>query len=120
MPYTLVHQGVIRDFDFDAPPGWQHWVGKAWERGRIRLPLVVALHGGAQDPLGFQEDWFFPRVWTLSLDGSGNPGDPVAPGGYVDWLLRRRTCGRGCGKKKRRTGVSSGRLRHGRHQRLSR
>jgi hypothetical protein len=80
MPYTLVHQGVMREFDFYTPPGWQHWVGKAWERGRIGLPLVVALHGGAQDPLGFQEDWFFPRVWALSLDDSGNPGDPVAPG----------------------------------------
>ena len=54
MPYTLVHQGVIRDFDFYAPPGWQHWVGKAWERGRIGLPLVVVVHAGAQDPLGFQ------------------------------------------------------------------
>jgi len=53
MPYTLVHQGVIRDFDFYAPPGWQHWVGKAWER-RIGLPLVVVVHAGAQDPLGFQ------------------------------------------------------------------
>jgi predicted esterase len=80
MPYSLVHNGVLREFDFYAPPGWQHWVGKAWERGRVGLPLVVALHGGAQDPLGFQEDWFFPRVWGLSLDSNGNPGDPVAPG----------------------------------------
>ena len=79
MPYTLVHQGVMREFDFYAPPGWQHWVGKAWEQGRVGLPLVVALHGGAQDPLGFQEDWFFPRVWNLSF-ADGNPGDPVTPG----------------------------------------
>jgi hypothetical protein len=70
----------MREFDFYAPPGWQHWVGEAWKRGRTGLPLVVALHGGAQDPLSFQEDWFFPRVWSLALDSDGNPGEPVAPG----------------------------------------
>ncbi len=77
MPYTLVHDGVMREFDFYAPPGWEHWAGKAWEQGRRGLPLVVALHGGGEDPLVFQKDWFFPRVWHLGLDSDGNPGDPV-------------------------------------------
>jgi poly(3-hydroxybutyrate) depolymerase len=77
MPYTLLHDGVIREFDFYAPTGWEHWVGKAWEKGRTGLPLVVALHGGGQDPLDFQEKWFFPRLWNLELDDDGNPGEPV-------------------------------------------
>ena len=80
MPYSLMHNGIMREFDFYAPPGWEYWVGKAWEQRRIGLPLVIALHGGAEDPLHFQEDWFFPRVWNLGLDGNGNPGDPVTPG----------------------------------------
>jgi hypothetical protein len=70
----------MREFDFYAPPGWEYWVGKAWEQRRIGLPLIVALHGGAEDPLEFQRDWFFPKVWTLGLDSDGNPGDPVTPG----------------------------------------
>jgi poly(3-hydroxybutyrate) depolymerase len=80
MPYTLLYDGVVREFDFYAPPGWQHWVGEAWKQGRRGLPLVVALHGGGQDPLVFQEDWFFPRVWKLGLDDAGNPGEAVIPG----------------------------------------
>jgi hypothetical protein len=80
VPYGIVHQGLVREFDFYAPPDWQHWVGKAWEKKRLGLPLVVALHGGGEDPLVFQEDWFFPRVWTLALDANGDPGDPVTPG----------------------------------------
>jgi len=80
MPYSLMHNGIMREFDFYAPPGWEYWVGKAWEQRRIGLPLVIALHGGAEDPLHFQEDWFFPRVWNLGLDSNGNPGDPVTPG----------------------------------------
>ena len=81
MPYTLVHKGVMREFDFYAPLGWQHWFWKAWtEHQRFGLPLVVALHGGAQDPLEFQRNWFFPRVWNLGLDNGGGPGDPVEPG----------------------------------------
>lgn len=81
MPYTLVHNGLTREFDFYAPTGWEHWVGKAWEKGRVGLPLVVALHGGAQDPLDFQEKWFFPRTWNLAMDADGNPADPVPIGG---------------------------------------
>lgn len=81
MPYTLTYDGVMREFDFYAPPGWQYWVGEAWKQGRHGLPLVVALHGGGEDPLVFQEDWFFPRVWDLGLDSAGNPGDPVSPDG---------------------------------------
>jgi predicted esterase len=70
MPYTLVHNGLTREFDFFAPPGWQYWVARAWvDHGRIGLPLVVALHGAGQDPLEFQEKWFFPNVWALDLDG---------------------------------------------------
>jgi hypothetical protein len=80
MPYSLMHNGVMREFDFYAPPGWEYWVGKAWEQRRVGLPLVIALHGGAEDPLKFQEDWFFPRVWELGLDSRGNPGDPVPLG----------------------------------------
>jgi hypothetical protein len=71
MPYSLMHNGIMREFDFYAPPGWEYWVGKAWEQRRIGLPLVIALHGGAEDPLLFQEDWFFPRVWNLGLDRNG-------------------------------------------------
>ena len=80
MPYTLIYDGVMREFDFYAPPGWQYWVGEAWKQGRRGLPLIVALHGGGEDPLVFQEDWFFPRVWDLGLDSAGNPSDPVSPG----------------------------------------
>jgi len=80
MPYSLMHNGIMREFDFYAPPGWEYWVGKAWEQRRIGLPLVIALHGGAEDPLHFQEDWFFPRVWNLGLDSNGNRGDPVTSG----------------------------------------
>jgi len=76
MPYSLMHNGVMREFDFYAPPGWEYWVGKAWEQRRVGLPLVIALHGGAEDPLKFQEDWFFPRVWNLGVDSRGNPAIP--------------------------------------------
>ena len=79
MPYTLIHNGVMREFDFYAPPGWEHWVGEAWAKGRRGLPLIVALHGGGEDPLVFQKQWFFPQVWNLGLDTSGNPSDPVRP-----------------------------------------
>jgi len=78
VPYTFTYDGVTREFDFYAPPGWQYWVGKAWKEGRHGLPLIVALHGGAEDPLTLQDDWFFPRVWNLGLDSDGNPGDPVS------------------------------------------
>jgi hypothetical protein len=80
MPYSLMSNGVMREFDFYAPPGWEYWVGKAWEQRRIGLPLIIALHGGGEDPLKFQEDWFFPWIWNLGLNSDGNPGDPVTPG----------------------------------------
>lgn len=70
MPYTLVHDGVTREFDFYAPPAWQYWIARAWaDEGQIGLPLMVALHGAAQEPLEFQEDWFFPEVWNQDLGG---------------------------------------------------
>ena len=70
MPYTLVHNGVMREFDFYAPPAWEYWAARAWlDHGRIGLPVVVAMHGAGQDPLEFQEKWFFPEVWNQDLDG---------------------------------------------------
>jgi predicted esterase len=81
MPYSINHGGLNREFDFYAPTDWQHWVGEAWKKGRTGLPLVVAFHGGGQNPLDFQEKWFFPRVWNLDLDANGNPGNPIPPGG---------------------------------------
>jgi predicted esterase len=71
MPYTLIHDGVMREFDFYAPPAWQYWLARAWaDEGRIGLPVVVALHGAGQDPLDFQEKWFFPEVWNRDLQGN--------------------------------------------------
>lgn len=78
MPYTLVHDGVLREFDLYAPPAWQYWIARAWlDHDRIGLPVVVALHGAAQDPLEFQEKWFFPEVWNQDL--AGNPLIEVPP-----------------------------------------
>ena len=51
MTFQLVHDDQLREFEFFAPKGWPYWVEQAHEQdGRRGLPLVIALHGGAQDP----------------------------------------------------------------------
>lgn len=61
MAYQLVHEGVVREFDFYPPIGWEYWHDQAFTQGGRRgLPLVIAMHGGAQDPRGFATDWPFP------------------------------------------------------------
>jgi hypothetical protein len=69
MPYSLMSNGVMREFDFYAPPGWEYWVGKAWEQRRIGLPLIIALHGGGADPLKFQEAGSFrgSGIWASTV-----------------------------------------------------
>ena len=63
MPYQLVHNGVVREFEFYPPVGWHYWHERVFtEDGRNGLPLVIALHGGAQSPSGFALDWPFPLV----------------------------------------------------------
>jgi poly(3-hydroxybutyrate) depolymerase len=63
MPFQLVHKGVVREFEFYPPVGWHYWHERVFtESGRHGLPLVVALHGGAQDPQTFATTWPFPIV----------------------------------------------------------
>lgn len=70
MPYQLVHNGLLREFRLYAPIGWPYWVERAFsEDGRNGLPLVIALHGGAQDPQVFSDDWPFH---TLINSNSNN------------------------------------------------
>lgn len=60
MAFQLVNDGVLRDFRLFAPIGWQYWVDQAFiQGGRKGLPLVIALHGGLQDPVSFSDDWPF-------------------------------------------------------------
>jgi hypothetical protein len=71
MPYTLIHDGLMREFDFWAPEGWEYWVLDRWRNEqKVGLPLVIALHGGGQRPEELQEDWWFPEVWGLADDGT--------------------------------------------------
>jgi poly(3-hydroxybutyrate) depolymerase len=63
MPYQIMHEGVLREFEFYTPYGWPHWAERAFtEDGRDGLPLVVAMHGGAQNPTNFTLDWPFPLL----------------------------------------------------------
>jgi poly(3-hydroxybutyrate) depolymerase len=65
MPYQLVHDGVVREFEFYAPYGWPYWVERAFsEDGRDGLPLIIAMHGGAQNPANFAVDWPFPLLFN--------------------------------------------------------
>jgi hypothetical protein len=66
MPYTMIHDGLMREFDFWAPEGWEYWLYRRWvDEGRLGLPLVIALHGGGQSPEEFQEAWPFTQVWAV-------------------------------------------------------
>lgn len=67
MPYQIIHDGVVREFEFYAPYAWSHWVERAFtEDGRDGLPLVVAMHGGAQNPANFATDWPFPLLINVA------------------------------------------------------
>ncbi|HUL05337.1 MAG TPA: alpha/beta hydrolase-fold protein [Candidatus Acidoferrum sp.] len=60
MPYQFCHNGLLREFRLYMPIGWPYWVERAFsEGGRNGLPLVIALHGGAEDPETFSDDWPF-------------------------------------------------------------
>jgi poly(3-hydroxybutyrate) depolymerase len=66
MAYQLVHNGVVREFEFHAPFAWQYWHERVFtEAGHNGLPLVIALHGGGQDPQEFANSWnFFSLINT--------------------------------------------------------
>lgn len=71
MAFQLVLNDVVREFRLFAPVGWQYWVDQAFQQGgRKGLPLVIALHGGAQDPVNFSDDWPFHQ-----LNNAGNWDD---------------------------------------------
>jgi poly(3-hydroxybutyrate) depolymerase len=60
MPYQLVQDGLVREFRLFVPIGWPYWVERAFtEDGRNGLPLVIAMHGGGQDPDTLSDDWPF-------------------------------------------------------------
>jgi poly(3-hydroxybutyrate) depolymerase len=60
MPYQLIHDGLLREFRLFVPIGWPYWVERVFaESGRNGLPLVIAMHGGGQDPENFSDDWPF-------------------------------------------------------------
>lgn len=64
MPYQLVHDGVVREFEFYPPIGWPAWVERVYaEDGRRGLPLIVALHGGGQEPGTLAANWPFPLLF---------------------------------------------------------
>lgn len=63
MTYQMNHKNIIREFDFFPPFAWQYWHQRVFdEDGRNGLPLIIALHGGGQDPGQFQLDWPFPAL----------------------------------------------------------
>ena len=65
MPYQLVLDGVVREFEFFPPNGWPYWVERVHaEDGREGLPLIIALHGGGQTPANFAIDWLFPLLFN--------------------------------------------------------
>jgi poly(3-hydroxybutyrate) depolymerase len=67
MPYQLVHNGVVREFEFYPPVGWPAWVERAYaEDGRRGLPLIVALHGGGQAPATLAGNWPFPLLFNTN------------------------------------------------------
>lgn len=60
MAFQLIQNDVMREFRLFAPVGWQYWVDQAFvQGGREGLPLVIALHGGGEDPVKFSDDWPF-------------------------------------------------------------
>lgn len=65
MPYQLVLDGVVREFEFYPPNGWPCWVERAHAKdGREGPPLVIAMHGGGQTPANFAIDWPFPLLFN--------------------------------------------------------
>jgi predicted esterase len=75
MPYQLVHKGVVREFEFFAPVGWPYWIEQAYaEDGRRGLPLLIAMHGGGEEPEVFAVQWPF---FTLL--------DPSCPNYLPNW-----------------------------------
>ena len=65
MTYQLEHKGLVREFDFYPPIGWPYWRQRVEEEtGRQGLPLIVALHGGGQNPLDFTANWPFANLFS--------------------------------------------------------
>jgi poly(3-hydroxybutyrate) depolymerase len=65
MPYQLVQDGVVREFEVFVPFGWPYWVERVFaEDGRDGLPLIIAMHGGGQNPTNFAIDWPFPLLFS--------------------------------------------------------
>lgn len=60
MTFQIVHDGLVREFELFAPEGWQYWLEQVHAiDGRRGLPLVIAMHGGGQDPTVFGLQWPF-------------------------------------------------------------
>lgn len=60
MTYQIVHDGLVREFELFAPPAWPYWLEQAHAiDGRRGLPLVIAMHGGGQEPAVFGAQWPF-------------------------------------------------------------
>ena len=48
MTVKLSIGGLVREFAFYAPYGWERWI----EAGGKGLPALIAFHGGGQSPVG--------------------------------------------------------------------
>ncbi|MDH4277794.1 MAG: hypothetical protein OEW83_06895, partial [Acidimicrobiia bacterium] len=65
MAHQIVRKNTVREFEFFPPLAWPYWLERTYEEsGRRGLPLIVALHGGGQDPAGFAENWPFPELFS--------------------------------------------------------
>ncbi len=63
VPYMVVVNGVTREFEFFAPPGWEYFVEELYtEEGRDGLPLLVMLHGGGQSIDALKSEWPFGAI----------------------------------------------------------
>ncbi|MEZ4320940.1 MAG: hypothetical protein R3F61_25910 [Myxococcota bacterium] len=67
MSFSIEVDGIIREFAFSAPIGWERWV----EANSGGLPYIIALHGAGQPPTEFITDWPF----YANVDGNRNLSD---------------------------------------------
>lgn len=65
MGHQIVHKGTVREYELFPPWAWPYWHQRTYdESGRRGLPLIVALHGGGQDPTRFGLNWPFPVLFS--------------------------------------------------------
>lgn len=71
MGHQIVHKGTVREYEFYPPWAWPYWHQRTYDESRRRgLPLIVALHGGGQDPAGFGLNWPFPALFSGGDDAN--------------------------------------------------